>query len=148
MLTTKRNLRQARAVSARGRNGVGSPAGHWLRVGSAAAVITLVFSLSPSATQAPIRADEPIGGTVTQASLPMAPAAGVDVGKEALLPPTRPGPIVADAPATPVQRPENREGFLEFVRKHDLAGLPPFYSAYPSLRVLDILTLQKQHGGS
>lgn len=55
---------------------------------------------------------------------------------------------VADAPATPVQRPENREGFLEFVRKHDLAGLPPFYSAYPSLRVLDILTLQKQHGGS
>lgn len=100
MLTTKRNLRQARAVSARGRNGLGSPAGHWLRVGSAAAVITLVFSLSPSVTRAPIRADEPIGGTVTQASLPMAPAAGVDVGEEALLPPTRPGPIVADAPAT------------------------------------------------
>lgn len=43
---------------------------------------------------------------------------------------------------------ENREAFLDYVRKHDLTCLPPFYSAYPQLSVQDILALQKEHGGS
>ena len=54
---------------------------------------------------------------------------------------------IADAPPLPVEKPENRPAFLEFVRKNDLTAVPPFYSAYPSLKVLDILTLQKQRGG-
>lgn len=49
---------------------------------------------------------------------------------------------IADAPPLPVSG--HRKEFLEFVRKHDLAPIPPFYSAYPQLKVLDILTLQKQ----
>ena len=53
---------------------------------------------------------------------------------------------MADAPPLPVSA--NRQKFLEYVKKNDLTGLPPFYSAYPDLKVLDILTLQKQHGGS
>jgi hypothetical protein len=53
---------------------------------------------------------------------------------------------IADAPPTPVQRPENRQRFLEFVRKNDLTAIPPFYSAYPDLSVLDILTLKKKGG--
>jgi hypothetical protein len=51
---------------------------------------------------------------------------------------------MADAPPLPVSA--NRKKFLEYVRAHDLTCLPPFYSAYPSLKVLDILTLQRQHG--
>lgn len=51
---------------------------------------------------------------------------------------------VTDAPRGPVRNPENRQGFLEFVREHDLKAIPPFYSAYPDLKVLDILTLQKK----
>jgi hypothetical protein len=53
---------------------------------------------------------------------------------------------MADAPPLPVS--QNRQKFLEYVQKNDLKGLPPFYSAYPDLKVLDILTLQKQQGGS
>lgn len=53
---------------------------------------------------------------------------------------------MADAPPLPVSA--NRQKFLEYVKKNDLKGLPPFYSAYPDLKVLDILTLQKQQGGS
>lgn len=52
---------------------------------------------------------------------------------------------MSDAPPLPVS--DNRKAFLDYVRKHDLTGMPPFYSAYPSLKVLDILTLQKQQGG-
>jgi len=48
---------------------------------------------------------------------------------------------VTDAPPLPVS--EHRKEFLEFVRKNDLTAIPPFYSAYPDLKVLDILTLQK-----
>jgi hypothetical protein len=55
---------------------------------------------------------------------------------------------MSDAPPLPVSKPENRPKFLEYVRKNDLTAIPPFYSAYPQLKVLDILTLQKQHGGS
>lgn len=54
---------------------------------------------------------------------------------------------VSDAPPTPVGLPANRKAFLEYVRKNDLRGVPPFYSAYPQLKVLDILTLQKQQQG-
>lgn len=53
---------------------------------------------------------------------------------------------VADAPPTPVKNPENRKPFLEFVRKNDLTAVPPFYSAYPDLTVLDILMLRKKGG--
>lgn len=49
---------------------------------------------------------------------------------------------VADAPPLPVS--EHRKEFLEFVRKNDLTAIPPFYNAYPDLKVLDILTLQKE----
>jgi hypothetical protein len=54
---------------------------------------------------------------------------------------------VVDAPPTPVSKAENRVPFLEYIRKNDLTALPPFYSAYPRLRVLDILTLQQKSGG-
>jgi len=53
---------------------------------------------------------------------------------------------MADAPPLPVSA--NRQKFLDYVKKHDLTCLPPFYSAYPNLKALDILTLQKQQGGS
>jgi hypothetical protein len=55
---------------------------------------------------------------------------------------------VSDAPPRSVKLPQNRQAFLDYVRKNDLTAVPPFYSAYPSLKVLDILTLQKQKGGS
>ena len=45
------------------------------------------------------------------------------------------------APPLPVG--ENRQAFQDFVAQHDLKCMPPFYSAYPELKVLDILTLQK-----
>ncbi len=51
---------------------------------------------------------------------------------------------MADAPPLPVSA--NRQKFLDYVTKNDLTCLPPFYSAYPDLKVLDILTLQKQQG--
>lgn len=53
---------------------------------------------------------------------------------------------MADAPPLPISA--NRQTFLDYVTKNDLTCLPPFYSAYPDLKVLDILTLQKQHGES
>lgn len=49
------------------------------------------------------------------------------------------------APPLPVEN--NRAAFLDFVRKHDLKSIGPFYSAYPELKTLDILTLQKKSGG-
>jgi len=48
---------------------------------------------------------------------------------------------IQDAPPLPVK--EHPESFLEFVKKRDLTCEPPFYSAYPSLKVQDIHTLQK-----
>ena len=53
---------------------------------------------------------------------------------------------VKDAPPLPVS--EHRDEFLAFVKKHDLTCVPPFYSAYPRLKVLDILTLQAQQNKS
>ena len=49
---------------------------------------------------------------------------------------------IEDAPPLPVS--EHRDEFLAFVKKYDLQCVPPLYSAYPSLKVLDILTLQKE----
>jgi hypothetical protein len=42
-----------------------------------------------------------------------------------------------DAPPLPVQ--QHRQELLDYVRRHDLPTVPPFYSAYPSRTVLDIL---------
>lgn len=49
---------------------------------------------------------------------------------------------MSDAPPLPVA--EHRKEFLDYVRKNDLTAIPPFFSAYPHLKVLDILTLDKQ----
>jgi hypothetical protein len=51
---------------------------------------------------------------------------------------------MSDAPPLPVSA--HRAEFLAYVKKNDLTAVPPFYSAYPTLKVLDILTLQKQAG--
>jgi hypothetical protein len=48
------------------------------------------------------------------------------------------------APPLPVS--DHRQEFVEYVRKHDLKSIGPMYSAYPTLKVLDILTLQKEKG--
>jgi hypothetical protein len=41
------------------------------------------------------------------------------------------------APPLPVQA--HRPEFLDYIRRHDLTCVPPFYSAYPDRTVLDIL---------
>lgn len=46
-----------------------------------------------------------------------------------------------NAPPLPVS--EHPAEFLKYVEAHDLKCLPPFYSAYPNLKVLDILTLEQ-----
>ncbi len=45
---------------------------------------------------------------------------------------------VADGPPLPVQ--QHRQAFLDYVRRHDLGCVPPFYSAYPARTVLDIVS--------
>lgn len=40
------------------------------------------------------------------------------------------------APPLPVR--DHRQEFLEYVREHDMPAIQPFYSAYPTLSVLDI----------
>ncbi|PRY50146.1 hypothetical protein LY71_104183 [Geodermatophilus tzadiensis] len=45
---------------------------------------------------------------------------------------------VADGPPLPVQ--QHRQEFLDYVRRHDLGCVPPFYSAYPARTVLDIVS--------
>ena len=47
---------------------------------------------------------------------------------------------MVDAPPLPIQ--EHREEFHAFVRKYDLTCEEPFYSAYPTLTVLDIQALR------
>ena len=44
---------------------------------------------------------------------------------------------MTDAPALPVQK--NRDAFLAYVKKNDLRGIDPFYSAYPQASVVTIL---------
>lgn len=46
-----------------------------------------------------------------------------------------------DHPRLPVQ--ENRKEFLDYVRNNDIQCVGNFYSAYPKLSVVDILTLQQ-----
>jgi hypothetical protein len=46
-----------------------------------------------------------------------------------------------DAPPLPIS--EHRKEFLDYVKTHDIKCVEPSYSAYPDLKVLDILTLQK-----
>jgi hypothetical protein len=46
---------------------------------------------------------------------------------------------VADAPPLPVQ--QHRQEFQDYVRANDLTCIPPFYSSYPTLTVLDIQAL-------
>lgn len=48
---------------------------------------------------------------------------------------------IKDAPPLPIS--EHRKHFLDYIKEHDLRCIEPFYSAYPDLKVLDILTLQK-----
>ena len=48
------------------------------------------------------------------------------------------------APPLPVE--QHRAEFLAYVRRNDLRGLEPFYSAYPNLTVLDIRALAEQSG--
>jgi hypothetical protein len=49
---------------------------------------------------------------------------------------------MADAPPLPVQ--QHQKEFLDYVSKRDLSRGQPGYSAYPQLKVQDILTLQKK----
>jgi len=47
-----------------------------------------------------------------------------------------------DAAPLPVQ--QNRQAFLDYVRKNDLGAIEPFYSAYPQATVLDIQAALEQ----
>lgn len=49
---------------------------------------------------------------------------------------------VLDAPPPPVSK--HRKEFLDYILKHDVPCIQPFFSAYPSLKTLDILTLQRK----
>ena len=49
---------------------------------------------------------------------------------------------MVDAPPLPVET--NAKQFLEYVRKNDLRGIEPFYSAYPKSTVVDILAALDQ----
>jgi D-alanyl-D-alanine carboxypeptidase len=101
MRVTKRNLRQARAVSARG-SARRPPARHGLRPIVAATGIALVVSLSPDLTHAPTRADEP--GVASQALQAAARIVGVEPSVELSLPPARP-PRPVTEPSVPTPRP-------------------------------------------
>ncbi len=48
---------------------------------------------------------------------------------------------MSDAPPLPVQK--NRDAFLAYVKKNDLRGIEPFYSAYPEASVITILDALK-----
>ena len=50
---------------------------------------------------------------------------------------------MSDAPALPVQ--QNRDAFLAYVKKNDLRGIEPFYSAYPQASVITILDALQQN---
>jgi len=43
---------------------------------------------------------------------------------------------MVDASPIPIQ--QNRQAFLDYVKKNDLRAIEPFYSAYPKATVLDI----------
>jgi D-alanyl-D-alanine carboxypeptidase len=97
MRSTKRNLRQARAVSAKGSAPL-LPARSGLRAIAAATTLAVIVSLSPELTQAPIRADEPadaLAGATTRTSQPVPPTVRVGPQVETGVPPSRPGPRTA-----------------------------------------------------
>jgi D-alanyl-D-alanine carboxypeptidase len=101
MRTTKRHLRQARAIKVRGDH-ERSPARRSLRVVAAASALALMMSLSPELTQAPIRADKPgaaAAQVATRASQPMGPITGVAPRLEPGVP-VRAGERAASAPMT------------------------------------------------
>ena len=100
--TTKRHLRQARAIRVRGESSR-PPARRSLRVVAAAAAISLVVSLAPELTLAPTHADEPVGSTdqvATRASLPVGPITGVVPRLEPGVPQSRAGSRPPSAPMT------------------------------------------------
>ncbi len=102
MRTTKRHLRQARAIRVRGDH-ERSPAGGSLRVVAAASALALMMSLSPELTQAPTSADEPGGAAAqvaTRASQPMGPITGVAPRLESGVPVSRADERAASAPMT------------------------------------------------
>ena len=89
MRSTKRHLRQARAISVRG-SAPRPPARRSLRPTLAATAIAVVVSLSPDLTQAPTQADEPsVGGAATRASQTVPSALGVLPQLELNVPPAR-----------------------------------------------------------
>lgn len=49
-----------------------------------------------------------------------------------------------DAPPLPVAN--NRDAFLKYVKDHDIPCVPPFYSAYPSLKTQDIIAIAANAG--
>jgi len=51
-----------------------------------------------------------------------------------------------DAPPLPVQT--YRQEFADYIRRNDAPSLQPFYSAYPTLTVLDIHALAESAGGA
>jgi hypothetical protein len=46
---------------------------------------------------------------------------------------------ISPAPPTPLRT--HRQEFLEFIKRHDMKAVQPFYSAYPGLTVKEILKL-------
>lgn len=100
MGTTKRHVRQARAITVR-RSSPRPPARRPLRVVAAAAAISLVVSLAPELTLAPTHADEPVGSidqVATRASQPMGPITGVAPHLDPRLPVSRAAERAASAP--------------------------------------------------
>jgi D-alanyl-D-alanine carboxypeptidase len=96
MRITKRNLRQARAVSARGSTPRPPTRGR-LRAIAAATGLAVVVSLAPELTQAPTRADEPsgiLGDAATQANQPISPMIDRAQHAEPDLPPSAVGRVV------------------------------------------------------
>jgi len=111
MHSTKRNLRQARAVSARGVVPQ-PPARGGLRAFAAATGIAVLVSLSPELTQAPTQADEPAGaltGAATRTSQPVSPVLGVGPRDEAGIPPVRPRRVAVPPAVRPTASQDSSE---------------------------------------
>lgn len=49
---------------------------------------------------------------------------------------------IKDAPPLPIAK--NRDEFLAYIKKYDVPCVGTMFSAYPDLKVLDILTLQRE----
>lgn len=106
MRSTKRHIRQARAIKVRGKGTESRPpAGRGLRAIVVATATALAINLSPELTQAPTQADEPadsaIAGAATRASQTVGPILGVAARLEPSLPlrAARPAPLPTTADA-------------------------------------------------